>query len=212
MKKFLIFVAFLGSLFLWSACGDDKTVYYPSAAVSEVVENFDDLKTCSDKNNGDMVYVRNDLTTYKCELKKWKVFQEYDAVSSSGKGKKSSSSSSDKSSKKSSSSVSSKDASSSSKTMFSSSVDEGSSSSEEGEYSSSSDVVLSSSSAFVCADDWYCSRVEEKCDETVVDSFTVFTYNDKTYYYQCKANGSLDTFHQNVACPSPSTVVSTQDI
>jgi uncharacterized protein (TIGR02145 family) len=190
MKTYLYFPAALGVLVLLNACGDDKTVYYPSSAVSQVVDSFDDLKKCADNNNGDIVYVRDDHKAYICSLKKWDVHEEYDEpnIDDTEHNEKGSSSSSKKSGGKSSSSHSSKDESSSSKKTSSSSSDAMSSIAMP-EVSSSSIIELSSSSVFVCADDWYCSRVEEKCGEATIDSFTVFTYNDKTYYYQCKANG-----------------------
>lgn len=190
MKKYLMSALSLGLLVLLNACGDEKTVYYPSSAVSEIVDSHDDLKKCTEKNNGDIVYVRDEHTAYICDLKKWEVYEEYDEphIGDSDDDENESYSSSEESSGKSSSSRSSKDESSSSN-KSSSDPDEDSSDSEEGECSSSSLEELSSSSIFVCADDWYCKQVEEKCDETVIDSFTVFTHNDKTYYYQCKANG-----------------------
>ena len=178
----------LGMLILLNACGDDKTVFYPSSAVSQIVDSVDDMKKCTDSNNGDIVYVRDKHNAYICSLKKWEVYEEYDEPHIGGSDdEEESSSSSGKSKGKSSSSQSSKDGPSSGND--SSDSDEDSSSSEESSVSSSSEVELSSSSAFDCADDWYCRHVEEKCDESTIDSFAVLHYNDKIYYYRCMAGG-----------------------
>ena len=178
----------LGTLILLNACGDDKTVFYPSSAVSQIVDSVDDMKKCTDSNNGDIVYVRDKHNAYICSLKKWEVYEEYDEPHIDGSDDEDeSSSSSGKSKGKSSSSQSSKDGPSSGND--SSDSDEDSSSSEESSVSSSSEVELSSSSAFDCADDWYCRHVEEKCDESTIDSFAVLHYNDKIYYYRCMAGG-----------------------
>ena len=187
MKIVLNTFAALGTLILLNSCGDEKTVFYPSSAVSEIVDSLDDLKKCTDNNSGTIVYVRNRHKAYVCSLKNWEVYEEYDEPHIGGSDEDESSSSSEKSGGKSSSSQSSKDGSSSGKAT--SDTDEDSSSSEESVALSSSAVVLSSSSAFVCADDWYCRHVEETCDESTIDSFAVLLYNDKTYYYRCMADG-----------------------
>lgn len=178
----------LGSLILLNACGDEKTVYYPSSAVSEIVDSRDDLKKCTEKNNGDIVYVRDEYTAYICDMEKWGIYEEYDEPHIGGSDEDELSSSSEKSGGKSSSSQSSKKESSSSN-KSSSEPDEDSSDSEEKEFSFSSSAERSSSSAFVCAKDWYCSNVEESCNETTIDNFAVFPYNDKVYYYRCMADG-----------------------
>ena len=188
MKKYLLFSTALGALAVLTSCGDEKTVYYPSSAVNQIVDSSDDLKKCTDNNSGDIVYVRDEHNAYVCSLGKWKIHEEYDEPNVDDPEDDEKSSSSKKSSGKSSSSCSSKDESSSSKKASSSSSEQ-MSSSEELEVSSSSEVVLSSSSVFVCADNWYCSRVEEKCDEANIDSFAVLPYNDEVYYYHCKAGG-----------------------
>ena len=178
----------LGSLILLNACGDEKTVYYPSSAVSEIVDSREDLKKCTEKNNGDIVYVRDEHAAYICDMEKWGIYEEYDEPHIGGSDEDGLSSSSEKSGGKSSSSQSSKNESSSSN-KSSSEPDEDSSDSEEKELSSSSSAERSSSSAFVCANDWYCSNVEEPCNEATIDNFAVLPYNDKVYYYRCMADG-----------------------
>ena len=178
----------LGSLILLNACGDEKTVYYPSSAVSEIVDSREDLKKCTEKNNGDIVYVRDEHAAYICDMEKWGIYEEYDEPHIGGSDEDGLSSSSEKSGGKSSSSQSSKNESSSSN-KSSSEPDEDSSDSEEKELSSSSSAERSSSSAFVCAKDWYCSNVEEPCNEATIDNFAVLPYNDKVYYYRCMADG-----------------------
>ena len=163
MKIVLKTFAALGTLILLNSCGDEKTVFYPSSAVSEIVDSLDDLKKCTDNNSGTIVYVRNRHKAYVCSLKNWEVYEEYDEPHIDGSDDEDeSSSSSGKSKGKSCSSQSSKDGPSSGND--SSDSDEDSSSSEESSVSSSSEVELSSSSAFDCAYDWYCRHVEEKCD------------------------------------------------
>lgn len=178
----------LGSLILLNACGDEKTVYYPSSAVSEIVDSREDLKKCTEKNNGDIVYVRDEHAAYICDMEKWGIYEEYDEPHIGGSDEDGLSSSSEKSGGKSSSSQFSKNESSSSN-KSSSEPDEDSSDSEEKELSSSSSAERSSSSAFVCANDWYCSNVEEPCNEATIDNFAVLPYNDKVYYYRCMADG-----------------------
>lgn len=178
----------LGSLILLNACGDEKTVYYPSSAVSEIVDSREDLKKCTEKNNGDIVYVRDEHAAYICDMEKWGIYEEYDEPHIGGSDEDGLSISSEKSGGKSSSSQSSKNESSSSN-KSSSEPDEDSSDSEEKELSSSSSAERSSSSAFVCANDWYCSNVEEPCNEATIDNFAVLPYNDKVYYYRCMADG-----------------------
>ena len=95
----------LGSLILLNACGDEKTVYYPSSAVSEIVDSRDDLKKCTEKNNGDIVYVRDEYTAYICDMEKWGIYEEYDEPHIGGSDEDELSSSSEKSDGKSSSSL-----------------------------------------------------------------------------------------------------------
>lgn len=199
MNKHIALFAMVSSLFFLNACGDDDSTAASQPEVSAVVDSFDNLEKCEKKIAGELVYVREDYTTYSCENGKWKVYKSYDTPLSiseesdekpSCSSEKKSSSSSARSS--SSLSASKEKNSSSSKKKSSSSQAKSSSSSEETTASSSeesSSSIASSSSVFVCSNNNYCQRIKETCDEALLDSVKEVEANGSAFYFYCDTNG-----------------------